>query len=107
MKYGVLIEGCPLDLIPFEDLSKSSSSLPVLEMLYLRWKSGATCFRQATPEEMLGLEGSGAFAKPLRARRLDYNVVRGQHRNPKTRSKRVKPKTIKCPPMVPEGADED
>ncbi|KAI0705311.1 hypothetical protein C8T65DRAFT_577747 [Cerioporus squamosus] len=104
-KYGVLIDGWPLEFIPFKDLSKSTSSLPILEMLWLRWKVGQTFFRKATLEEMSALEAMGAFAKPKRARRSDFCVVRGQHRNPKTRSKRVKRKTIKCPPTVPDDAD--
>ncbi|KAI0698985.1 hypothetical protein C8T65DRAFT_697818 [Cerioporus squamosus] len=107
LKYGVLIEGWPVEFVPFEDLSKSMSSLRLLEMLWLRWKVGKTYFREATLEEMAVLWASGAFAKPIRPRRSDYNVVRGQHRDPETRSKRVRPKTIKCPPTVPEGADDD
>ncbi|TFK79680.1 hypothetical protein K466DRAFT_648836 [Polyporus arcularius HHB13444] len=107
LKYGVLIEDWPLDIVPFGDLSKTTSSLVLLEMLWLRWKIGKTYFREATLEEMAALWASGAFAKPVRPRRSDYCVVRGQHRDPETRSKRVKPKTIKCPPTVPEGADDD
>lgn len=105
-KYGVLIDGWPLELVPFKDLSKSTSSLPVLETLWLRWKIGQTFFREATLEEMRALEAMGAFAKQKRARRSDFCVVRGQHRNPATRSKRLKRKTIKCPAIVPEGADD-
>ncbi|RDX43517.1 hypothetical protein OH76DRAFT_1474823 [Lentinus brumalis] len=105
-KYSVLIDGWPFELVPFKDLSKSTSSLSVLDTLWLRWKVGQTFFRKATLEEMSALEASGAFAKPKRARRSDFCVVRGQHRNPDTRSKRVKQKTIKCPAIVPDGADD-
>lgn len=105
-KYGILIHNWPYHYAPFKDLSKGTSSLPRLEMLWLSWKIGQTCFREATAAELEQFSADGLFDQPTRARRKDAGVMRGRRRDPETRSKRLKVKYFKTPATVPEGADD-
>ena len=105
-KYGVLIDHWPSDLVPFCDLSGASSKLAHLELLWLRWKVRATVFRHASTGEMAAFAAMGLFERPERKRRADYDVVRGSRRDPETRSKRLRVRTVKTPAVVPDGADD-
>ncbi|KAG1894969.1 uncharacterized protein F5891DRAFT_984661 [Suillus fuscotomentosus] len=76
--YSVIIKGWP-EQIPFANLSAVSSSLPKLEMLLRKWKSGAIYWKHLTPEELehmdkerdKGIE-NGAIAEKHRARGRRY-----------------------------------
>ncbi|OJT13169.1 hypothetical protein TRAPUB_10260 [Trametes pubescens] len=60
--HSVIIEGWPAVFVPFSNLNSGTSSLPQLEMLWLRWKTGLVRFRLLGDDERAALVAAGFFA---------------------------------------------
>ena len=102
-RYQVAIDGWPED-IPFANLSDVSSSLPQLELLLQRWKSGAIHWKTLSDEEVEELQEkrdrlieNGEVEARTRHTRSDKGKKRKHHpsdNNPLSRKKHKSAETI-------------
>lgn len=84
-RYQVAIDGWPED-IPFANLSDVSSSLPQLELLLRRWKSGAIHWKELSDDEVEELQEkrdkqleNGEIEARTRRTRSDKGKKRKRH----------------------------
>ncbi|KAG2738373.1 hypothetical protein P692DRAFT_20851675 [Suillus brevipes Sb2] len=112
-RYSVIIEGWP-EQIPFANLSTVSSSLPELEMLLRKWRSGAIYWKRLTPEELermdeerdKGIE-DGAIVEKRRRTRSDKGKKRRRDADAGDAPQRQRKKVYKSTEMVSSDDEEE
>ncbi|KAG1735370.1 hypothetical protein EDD22DRAFT_787722, partial [Suillus occidentalis] len=112
-RYSVIIEGWP-EQIPFANLSTVSNSLPELEMLLRKWRSGAIYWKRLTPEELermdeerdKGIE-DGAIVEKRRRARSDKGKKRRRDADADDAPQRQRKKVYKSTEMVSSDDEEE
>ncbi|KAG1781290.1 hypothetical protein EV702DRAFT_962745 [Suillus placidus] len=112
-RYSVIIEGWP-EQIPFANLSTVSNSLPELEMLLRKWRSGAIYWKRLTPEELermdkerdKGIE-DGAIVEKRRHTRSDKGKKRRHDADADDAPQRQRKKVYKSTEMVSSDDEEE